>query len=213
MKNLKEISMKKILFICATWFLLLFTTGCDTIDTWPNGLPEMQNVFMIGFFKSNVNTDALNYEIAADGSARWRINTGMWTNTDEKNISSPIPLQLSSEQVRSFDVISYFWITNDGSSTLAAETDYSVTTENGTAIAPDGNEAYSVTWPQAKKGVQNVKIKRLSAKTGVLKVNVLNPANGTPSASDISTTVNNHTNDYEVRGMTFDYNKVTVTFN
>jgi len=205
--------MNKIFFICATMFLFLCTTSCERYNTWGDGLPEMENVYYIGFYKSNVNTDALNYEIAADGTARWRINTGAWTNTGEINVTSLIPLEFHSEKIRSYDVVTLFWITNDGTSTLTAGADYSVVTETDAAIAPDAQGAYSVTWSQAKKGVQNVKIKRLTSKTGTLKVNVLNPAAGTPNASDLSTTVNNHTNDYEVRGFTFDYNKVTVTFN
>ena len=205
--------MRKIIFACVTMLILVCTTSCEKYNVWGDGLPEMENVYYVGFYKSNINTDALNYEIAADGSARWRINTGAWNNTGENNITSLIPLEFHSEKVRSYDAVTYFWITNDGTSALKAGTDYSVLTESGAAITPDAQGAYSVSWPQAKKGVQNVKIKRLTSTTGTLKVNVLNPASGTPNASDLSTTVNNHTNDYEVRGFTFDYNKVTVTFN
>lgn len=205
--------MRKILFVCATLFLLLCATSCEKYNDWPDGRPEMENVYYIGFYKSNVNTDALNYEIAADGSARWRINTGTWTNTGENNITSMIPLELHSERVRSYDAVTYFWVINDGTSTLTAGTDYRVLTESGAAVTSDSQGAYSVTWPQTKKGVQNIKIQRLTSKKGTLKVNVLNPASGAPNASDISTTVNNHTNDYEIRGLTFDYNKVTVTLN
>ncbi|GHU78890.1 hypothetical protein FACS1894145_1870 [Bacteroidia bacterium] len=203
--------MKKILFICATLFLFCMT-GCEKDNIWGDGLPEMEHVYYIGFLKTNVNADALNYEIAADGSARWRINTGTWNNTSEVNVSSPIPLQFHSERVRSYDAVTYFWVTNNGSD-LKAGTDYSVMTESGAAITPDGQGAYSVTWSQAKKGVQNIKIKRLSSAKGTLRVNVLDPAKGTPNASDITTTVNNHTNEYEIRGLTFDFNKVTVGFN
>jgi len=205
--------MKKILFICATMFLLLCTTACEKANDWGDGLPEMEHVYYVGFYKSNVNTDALNYEIAADGSARWRINTGTWNNTNEVNITSPVPLEFHSERVRSYDAVTYFWVTNNGTSTLTADTDYSVLTETGATITPDAQGAYSVVWPQTKKGIQNIKIKRLTSKSGSLRINVLNPALGAPDASNISTTVNNHTNDYEVRGFSFDYNKVTVTFN
>jgi len=205
--------MKKILFICAAIFLLICTTACEKVNEWGDGLPEMEHVYYIGFYKSNVNTDALNYEIASDGSARWRINTGTWTSTSEANITSLIPLEFHSERIRSYDVTTYFWVTNNGTSDLTAGTDYNILTSNGITITPDAQGGYSVVWQQAKKGIQNIKIKRLTSKGGSLKVNVLNPALGSPDASNISTTVNNHTNDYEVRGLTFDYNKVTVTFN
>jgi len=208
--------MKKIIiFISASICLLLCITACERYNTWPDGLPEMENVYYIGFYKSNVNTDSLNYEIATDGSARWRINATTWNNTDEINITSPIPLEFHSEKIRSYDVVTYFWIANSPyvSTKLTAGTDYSVMTENGVEITPDAQGVYSVTWQQAKKGIQNVKIKRLTSAQGWVKVYVLNPALGAPNASDLSTTVNNHTNDYEVRGFTFDYSKVNIWFN
>ena len=202
--------MNKILLICATIFLLICTTSCETVEDWGDGLPEMEHVYYIGFYKSNVNTDNLNYEIAANGAARWRINTGTWINTNEVSISSLIPLQLHSERVRSYDAVTYFWVKNNGTSTLTAGTDFSVLTESGANITPDAQGRYSVTWPQTKKGIQNIKIKRLTSKAGVLKVNTLPAA---ANASDISTTVNNQTNDYEIRGLSFDFDRVTVTFN
>lgn len=210
--------MKKILYICTAMFLLLGVTSCEKDNVWGDGLPEMEHVYYVGFYKTNVNTDYLSYEIAADGLARWRFGSsataGTWANTSEVNVTGPIPLQFHSERVRTYNPVNYFWVTNNGtSSTLTAGKDYSVTTESGATITPDAQGAYSVTWEQAKKGIQNIKIKRLSSVKGSLKVNVLDPAKGTPNASDITTTVNNHTNDYEIRGFTFDYNKVTVTFN
>ncbi|MDR1371100.1 MAG: hypothetical protein LBJ72_13405 [Dysgonamonadaceae bacterium] len=204
--------MKKISFIYATIFVLLGMTSCEKDNIWGDGLAEMEHVYYIGFYKTNVNTDALNYEIAADGAARWRIGTGTWNNTGEVNITSPIPFQLSSERIRSYDAVTYFWVTNNGTTTLTPGTDYIVVNESGSEIA-SGSGAYSLTWPETRKGIQNVKIKRLTSAKGSLRVNVLNPANGTPNASDLSTTVNNKADQYEIRGLTFDYNKVTVTFN
>ncbi len=205
--------MKKILFICATMFLLIGMTSCEKDNIWGDGPSDMEHIYFVGFYKTNVNTDALNYEIAADGTARWRINTvATWTNTGEVNITSLIPLQLSSERIRSYDAQTYFWVTNNGTSTLKAGTDFIVLNESGSEIAANSG-VYSLTWAQTKKGIQNVKIKRLTSAKGSLKVNVLDPAKGTPNASDLTTLVNNKTNEYEMRGLSFDYNKVTVTFN
>lgn len=47
--------MKKIALIVATG-LLFFLPGCNTIDTWGDGLPEMEHVYYIGFKKTNVNS-------------------------------------------------------------------------------------------------------------------------------------------------------------
>ena len=205
--------MKKILFICATMFLLIGMTSCEKDNIWGDGLEEMEHVYYIGFFKTNINTDALTYEIAADGTARWRYASTAWQNTGEVNITSPIPFQLSSERIRPYDAVNLFWITNNGSSLVAGK-DFIVTNENGVEIAPNDTQGvYSLTWPETRKGIQNIKIKRLTAAKGSLRINVLDPAKGTPNASDISTTVNNIAAEYEIRGFSFDYNKVTVAFN
>lgn len=205
--------MKRIRFICAIAFVSL-ATGCEKDNVWGDGLPEMEHVYYIGFHKTNVYNDALNYEIAADGSARWRINAGAWTNTDEKNVSGHVPLQFHSERIRSYDAVTNFWVSNDAGSNLVAGTDFSVADADGTAIAPSAAGRYSLTWYQTKKGIRSIKIKRLSRATGVLKVNVLDPASGVPDASKPEeTTINNATSEYQVRGFSFDFNKVTVTFN
>jgi len=207
--------MKKILFIVAT-IVVLVSTGCETHNIWGDGLPEMEHVYYVGFYKTNIQTDFLSYEIAQNGNARWRFGTnattGTWVTTGEQWVAT-VPIQFHSERVRSYNAVTYFWITNDGSSVLTAGTDYTVTLENGNILTPDANGAYSLTWLQTKKGIQNVKIKRSAAShNGALKINVLNPANGTPNSSNISTTVNNKTAEYEIRGFTMDYNKTTITF-
>ena len=207
--------MKKILFIVAMAIGLL-STGCEIHETWDDGLPEMEHVYYVGFYKSNINTDYLSYEVAKSGAARWRfgasLTAGTWQSTDEQWVAT-VPFQLHSERVRSYDAVTNFWIANDGESALTAGSDYTVSLENGTALTPNANGIYSLTWPQTKKGIQNVKIKRsASSPNGVLKVYVLDPAKGTPQQSDISTTVNNKATEYEIRGFSFDYSKVTVTF-
>jgi hypothetical protein len=37
--------MKKILFICAAMFLLIFTIACEKVNDWGDGLPEMEHVY------------------------------------------------------------------------------------------------------------------------------------------------------------------------
>ncbi|MDR2148102.1 MAG: hypothetical protein LBE91_16780 [Tannerella sp.] len=207
--------MKKILFIMAT-IVAFVLAGCESHNIWDDGPPEMEHVYYVCFHKTNIQTDFLSYEVAQNGNARWRFGAnataGTWTTTDEQWVAT-VPFQFHSERVRTYNTVIYFWITNDGTSALTAGTDYTVTLENGSALTPDANGAYSLTWAQTKKGIQNVKIKRsATSPNGVLKVNVLNPANGTPNASDLSTTVNNQTAEYEVRGFTMDYNKTTITF-
>lgn len=205
--------MRKLIYVFTTMLAMLCTVGCSD-DAWTTD-PALEHVYYIGFYKTNVFSDALNYEIAADGTARWRINTGTWNVTGTDATSSNIPFQFHSERVRSYDATTYFFVTNNGTSTLVAGTDYIVVNESGNTInMVDGK--YSLLWPQAKKGIQNIRIKRLTTAKGALKVNTLDPANGTPSTAEDKykeSTLNSKTGEYEVRGLTHDFNKVTVTLN
>ncbi|MDR0658460.1 MAG: hypothetical protein LBG18_05955 [Mediterranea sp.] len=205
--------MKKIISVFTMAIAAICFVACGD-DAWTTD-PALEHLYYVGFYKTGTYSDALNYEVAANGTARWRINTGAWTETGTDGVSSDIPIQFHSERVRSYDVTTYFYVTNNAGSTLVEGTDYVVLNESGTAIGKvDGK--YPLTWPQAVKGVQNVKIRRLTSTNGVLKINTLDPANGTPSVKEEDyreSTLNSKTGDYEVRGLTHDFNKVTVTFN
>jgi hypothetical protein len=114
--------------------------------------------------------------------------------------------------VRSYDVTTYFWITESG---LTAGTDYTVHTESGERLTPNAQGAYSLTWPKAQKGVQGVKIRRLTSATGTLHLNVLDRSRFTSATYDrdnLETLINNETNDYLVRGLYFDWNTQIVRF-
>lgn len=207
--------MKKIFTILATLAVLL-SAGCAKYATWDDGLPEMEHVYYIGFYKTNIATDFLSYEIAQNGNARWRFganaNIGTWRTTDEAWVAS-IPIQLYSERVRSYDAVNYFWVFNAEGSSLVAGTDYTVALEDGTALTPNANGAYSLTWPETRKGVQNVKIKRsATSPTGALKVTLYDPEKSTPVITDLTTTIQNQTSEYEIRCMTQDNDRVNVTF-
>lgn len=206
--------MKKLIYVFAVITAMLCMVSCSD-DEWTTD-PALEHVYYVGFFKSGVFSDALNYEIDQDGTARWRVNTGSWTETGKDGISSDIPVQFHSERVRSYDAVIYFWVSStDANNTLVAGTDYVVVDEGGSAInLADGK--YSLTWPQTKKGVQNVRIKRLTTAKGTLKVNVFDRSKGKPSTAEEDyreSTLNSKTNEYEVRGLSFDYDKVTVIFN
>ena len=207
--------MKKIVFIMAT-AVALISTSCETHELWDDGLPEMEHVYYIGFYKTNAFTDFLSYEVAQNGDARWRYGanatTGTWAVTDEPWVAT-VPIRLYSERVRSYDAVTFFYVYNISGSALTAGTDYTVTLENGTVLTPNANGAYSLTWPQTKKGVQNVKIKRsATSPNGTLRVNLYNPADGTPVLTDLSTTIVNKTAEYEIRCMLNDNDRVTITF-
>ena len=207
--------MKKILFIVATVVAFL-STGCERHKDWGDGLPEYEHIYYIGFYKTNIAGDYLSYEIAQNGNARWRYGTnatsGTWETTDEQWVAT-LPMQFWSERVRTYDAVSYFWIFNLSGSALTAGTDYTVILENGTVLTPNTNGAYSLTWPQAKKGIQNVKIKRSAgSQNGALMVNLYNPANPTPVTTDLSTTIQNQTAEFEIRCLINDNDRVAITF-
>jgi hypothetical protein len=202
-------AMKKTAFLLAAGALFL-SSGCNTVETWDDGLPEMEHVYYIGFQKTNISRDKLDYTVTQDGTSTWRYEKGAWQPAEKPFVAS-IPFQFHSERIRPYDAVINFWVVNAGTSDLVAGTDYSISLE-GTALTPD-NGIYSFAWPQAKKGVRNVEIKRLTSKNGTLKVYVLDPAKGTPDPNKYeTTTVNNKTSEYEVRAFSFDYGKVTITF-
>lgn len=204
--------MRKTTYFFTVILTLSAIISCEN-DPWTTD-PDMEHIYYVGFYKTGVFSDALNYEISSDGTARWRINKGTWDVTGNENISSNIPMQFHSERVRSYDAVTFFWVTNaDDNSNLTAGSDYIIIDASGKEIElRDGK--YSLLWDQTKKGIQNVRIKRLTASTGVLKVNTLDPSKGRPQTSEdkyIESTRNNMTEQYEVRGLSHDFNKVTIS--
>ncbi|GHT18697.1 hypothetical protein AGMMS4957_01480 [Bacteroidia bacterium] len=208
--------MKKIINYISAGLLMVSVASCDVYETWGEGDPALEHTYYVGPVKTNLSTEQLEYEIDAAGVARWKkyelTSTApvawAWEYSDETNVTTPIPIRFISERIRSYNVVSYFWIT----SALTAGTDYSVLAGDGTPLTPNAQGAYSLTWPQAKKGVQSVKIKRLSAAAGALKLNALNPDLMPVDRNNLETLLNNQTSDYVVKGISFDYNTLTITF-
>ncbi|MDR2915647.1 MAG: hypothetical protein LBV74_12570 [Tannerella sp.] len=212
--------MKKIIFAFIAMTILFCGTSCDNIDDWTTD-PDLEHVYYFGFFKTLVYSNTLNFEIAADGTARWREASSAWAVTGTDGVSSDIPFELHSQMKYKYDIVSYFYITNSGESALVAGTDYVVLDGSGSTLTlSDGK--YSLTWSQAnKENRKNIRIKRLTSATGTLKVNTINPANADPETGKpdvsidkyIESTRNNITDQYDLRGLTEDFNKTTVTFN
>jgi hypothetical protein len=214
--------MKKfIIYICVALFMLPFA-GCEIHETWEDGRPELEHVYYVSVIKDyNRADDRIEFEVAANGGARWRYlsasaapnpGTGPWHSTSENMTTSLIPFRFISERVRSYDAVTYFWITENG---LSAGRDYSVHTENGSTLTPNAQGGYMLNWPQAKKGVQYVKIQRLSTTTGTINLNMLDRSRFTGASYDrdnLETLINNQTNDYLIRGLWFDWNTVIVAF-
>jgi len=216
--------MKNIAKYISAVLLMMSVAGCNPYDTWPEGLPELEHVYYVSNVKTGNGTEQdLQHEIAADGTARFmnRIHYNPappagtplfeWVESDEKNVTYPMRIRFISERVRSYDVETYFWV-ETRSGDLAAGTDYSVLTANGAQLSPNAQGAYTLTWPQAIKGEQQVKIKRLSAKTGELRLVFLDRSRITFTATDIpdrndleKSLLNHAATEYTIRGFWHDY--------
>ena len=205
--------MKRILefiFITAT---LIILTGCEVHELWGDGRADLEHTYILLVDQPENQNDFLSFEVAQNGNARWRFGasatSGTWNTYDEQWVVK-VPFDFRSERIRTYDVVSFIWI----ESTLTAGVDYVVSLEDGTALTPGSNGAYTLNWPQAKRGKLIVKIKRIQGSpNGTLKVQTFNRANGIPVISDMTSLINNKTAEYEVRCASLDVNKVTVTFN
>ena len=222
MKDMKNI----VKFICAALVMLPFA-GCNPYETWPLGLPEYEHVYYFSNVKTGNGTELdLQHEIASDGKARFLLRNHKnpnnpdhtpipateWVISDELNVTMPMDLRFISENIRSYDVVTYLWVeTRSGG--LTAGTDYQMLSANGTPMTPNAQGAYSLTWPKAEKAQQSVKIKRLSDAAGELRVMTMERArltfpDGTPEnpdRNDAQGMINNQTSDYTVRGLWHDY--------
>lgn len=140
-----------------------------------------------------------------------------------------IPMQFWCEFVRSYDVETFYYtapkpagekyystpeanknqVTYDGTE-LVCGTDYEIVDAQGNKLSPNADGAYAMTWPNAKKGVQNIYIKALNGKKGAFNLLTANPnSEKQPSNQDVESTVQNKTDKYTVRIFTQNY-RVTV---
>ncbi|MDR1764201.1 MAG: hypothetical protein LBR64_09690 [Dysgonamonadaceae bacterium] len=196
--------MKKIIYGLLTAIILTSVSSCEKDNIWGDGLPEYEHVYYVGFYKSIKFDYYVTFEIAANGATQWRegssTTNGTWEALDENNAVN-VPLEFHSERVRSYDAVSKLWVS---SATLVAGTDYSLSLEDGSSLTSESAGVYSLTWKQAKKGIQKVKVKRLTANTGDIKFYTLDPSKPVNS-NDLTTLVNNKTSEYEIDALSADF--------
>jgi hypothetical protein len=180
--------MKKIILYTLLTLMSLNLTSCSD-DEWGNGDPAMENVYYFGFKEWTA-----------------KLNNSYIYNTTVGN-SVDVVMQFWCEYKRSYDVTTYFYVT---SSNLVVGTDVQLLDGSGNVLSPDANGTYSLVWPNALKGVKNVTVKSIGDKKGSLIISTHDPNSSVAMTSDdVTTTVNNHTDQYEVRCFTQNY-KVTV---
>lgn len=210
--------MKKILFILLIP-MLFGLVSCQKDNVWGNGLSEYDNTYYVTSYKDTYS-NFLTYEIAADGRTHSKEGSNAtngtfgdwgaaWQSAGTVNKVN-VPFWLNSEKTASYNPVSFVWITVTNN--LTAGVDYNIISASGATLALNSAGAYEMTWPQATKGMQSLVVQRLSTKTGRLTLNLLNPPGGAINTNDISLFVNNHTDQYEVRGISNDYNHTFVDF-
>jgi hypothetical protein len=117
-----------------------------------------------------------------------------------------VPMQFWCEFVRSYDVETYYYVAGN----LERGKDYEIVDASGNTMQPNSDGAFVMTWPNAKKGVQNIYIKALNGSKGSFLLQTFNPNSGvTLTNQDVNTTIQNKTDNYEVRIFTQNY-KVTI---
>lgn len=173
----------------------LFSSCGD--DDWSNNNPEMEHIYYYGLG---------NVKYPGGNELQYNVKQG---ETVE------VPTYFFSAYNRPYSpVVSYYTsaVPQNKDNTepqLVCGTDYQVVDANGTALIPDANGSYSMTWANALKGSQNVYIKALNGTKGKLRVLTFDPAK-TIDATDVSSTTIVKTNEYEVRAFSENY-YVTVT--
>jgi len=184
--------MKKIFAILLSALFCCIFISCGD-DEWGNGIPEMEHVYYVGFDwggKDNWNNNRVEYDITKGGTME-------------------IPVEFYSERVRSYDVVVFYYVSN-AAGDLVRGVDYQITDESGNVLEPDAKGAFSITFPQAKKGIKNVFVKSLATgQTGSFTMFTFDPNAGEIAYPDNIT--NSQTADYEVRSFTRNYRvKVNV---
>lgn len=183
--------MKKLMiFLMAVATCGLFSSCGD--DDWGNNNPEMEHIYYYGLG---------NVKYPGGNELQYNIGQGE---------TATVPTYFFSAYTRSYSpVVSYYTSPvpqNDDNTVpqLVCGEDYQVVDKDGKVLTPDTNGGYSMTWPNAKQGSQNVFIKALNGKKGSLRVLTYDPAKEI-DATDVSTTTIAKTNEYEVRAFSENY--------
>ncbi len=183
--------MKKIMIFLAAVVTSTLLTSCDKED-WSNNNPEMEHIYYYGLG---------NQKFPGGNELQYSVKQG---ETVE------IPTYFFSAYKRPYNpVVSYYTSAqpqnkNNSEPQLVNGTDYQVVDTNGTVLTPGTNGGYSMTWPNALQGSQNVYIKALNGTKGKIRLLTFDPQK-TMDVTDVSTTSIVKTDEYEVRAFSENY--------
>ena len=190
--------MKKIIFVIMALTCCLGFNSCSD-DDWDYD-HSLENVYFFG-------PEVWGYDATKKGS-----NNVVHYEIPQGEIVE-IPMQFWCEFIRDYDVTTYYWVNNvvkDQDTQLVRGRDYEIVDANGQPIQPDADGAWSMVWPNAKMGVQNIFIKALGGNKGTFYLQTFNPASSVElSNQNVESTIQSQTKDYTVRIFTQNY-RVTI---
>lgn len=185
----------KLTLICVFAISCLFAGCSNDHAEWENGDPTMAHIYYYCFEKWG--------GIPGGNDISYSVTQGE---------TIAIPTQFYSSFTRKYSPEVYYYTSpNPKAEELVCGTDYVVVDKEGNTLTPDASGAYTMTWPNAKKGVQDIYIKTLNGKKGSFRVLTFDPAKKM-DVTDVSTTSIIKTNEYEVRAFSENY-FVTVFIN
>lgn len=183
--------MKKLMILLMWVATCGLLSGCGD-DDWGNNNPEMEHIYYYGL-----------------GNVKYPGGNELQYNVAQGETVS-IPTYFFSAYTHSYSpVVTYYTSAvpqNKGNTVpqLVCGEDYQVVDANGATLTPDANGGYSMTWPNAQKGSQDVYIKALNGQKGKIRVLTFDPTK-TIDATDVSTTTIAKTDEYEVRAFSENY--------
>lgn len=187
--------LNKLTLISVFAISCLLAACSNDHDEWENGDPAMAHIYYYCFeqWGGIPGGNDISYSV-----------------TQGETIA--IPTQFYSSFTRTYSPEVYYYTSpNPKAEELVCGTDYVVVDKDGNTLTPDASGAYTMTWPNAKKGVQNIYIKTLNGKKGSFRVLTFDPAKKM-DVTDVSTTSIIKTDEYEVRAFSENY-FVTVSIN
>lgn len=187
--------LNKLTLISVFAISCLLAACSNDHDEWENGDPAMAHIYYYCFeqWGGIPGGNDISYSV-----------------TQGETIA--IPTQFYSSFTRKYSPEVYYYTSpNPKAEELVCGTDYVVVDKDGNTLTPDASGAYTMTWPNAKKGVQNIYIKTLNGKKGSFRVLTFDPTKKM-DVTDVSTTSIIKTDEYEVRAFSENY-FVTVSIN
>ncbi len=145
----------KLYLLLAVLFLAFGFSSCED-DSYPDGLPEYEHYYYMGY-SDGANVAWSNKKV-----------TVKRTQTDLVKLQ----VQFFSEFVRNYDAVATYTLTAPASNVAVLGQDFDVVDANGTVIQPQ-NGLYSISFPQCKKGFDNIYIKlKNSSVAGTRSINI-----------------------------------------